>query len=531
LQEENDIIRLLTTPTIFEIASDGGFDPISGILSYGWVLSMNRVLTAKGRGPGEAHPTLAESFHSEGYGLESASRFIVELIDYFNIVPNEHTWKFYIDYKAMIDRMESYNLAIRHSQWNLRSDADITNQANKNLHKIPATFIHVKSHQDSGKDIDKLTFNAQLNILADALATQQREEMPRPISKATTNFCHLVINNKYITRDTKKQIIQEAGKIPIQNHYHGKYGWSASTFESIHWELQLKALRYFKWGDQRRLLKFAHGWLPTNARLFREAQESSPACRCCGSLEETNDHILVCSHKALSAHRKKWMEYLKRDTENHGNPEMNKLIETALCKSAADTTWKPTKDNHHSDLHQCIKQQNKIGWHHLFKGRMAKEWTRFMETHYRKINADSKKYSGERWGKLLLINIWSTTLELWATRNEVIHGTQQLQEQSTEKQRLESRVRKIFENAHMLENQDRHKIFYNSIDEMLLEDSRYLKAWIKMAQRVMAAAKKEAKVPRNAQKLMESYFSWKQSKAAKTTANDEPRSSAVQHPD
>jgi hypothetical protein len=225
------------------------------------------------------------------------------------------------------------------------------------------------------------------------------------------------------------------------------------------------------------------------------------------------------------------MEYLKRDTENHGNPEMNKLIETALCKSAADKTWKPTIDNHRSDLHQCIKQQNKIGWHHLFKGRMAKEWTRFMETHYRKINADSKKYSGERWGKLLLINIWSTTLELWATQNEVIHGTQQLQEQSTEKQRLESRVRKIFENAHMLENQDRHKIFYKSIDEMLLEDSRYLKAWIKMAQRVMAAAKKEAKVPRNAQKLMESYFSWKQSKAAKTTATDEPRSSAVQHPD
>jgi hypothetical protein len=64
----------------------------------------------------------------------------------------------------------------------------------------------------------------------------------------------------------------------------------------------------------------------------------------------------------------------------------------------------------------------------------------------------------------------------------------------------------------MLENQDRHKIFYKTIDEMLLEDSRYLKAWIKMAQRVFAAAKKEAKVPRNAQKLMESYFSWKKTR-------------------
>jgi hypothetical protein len=360
LQEESDITRLLTTPTIFEIPSDGGFDPISGISSYGWVLSMNRVLTANGRGPGEAHPTLAESFRSKGYGLESASRFIVELIDYFHISPNEHTWKFYIDNKAMIDHMESYNSAIRHSQWNLRSNADITNQANKNLHKIPATFIHVKSHQDSGKDIDKLAFKAQLNILADALATHQREEMSRPILNASTNFCRLVINNKFITRDTKKQIIQEAGKIPIQNYYHGKYGWSASTFESIHWELQLKALRYFKWGDQRRLLKFAHGWLLTNARLFREAQESSPACRCCGSLEETNDHILVCSHNAISEHRKKWMEYIKRDTENHGIPEMNRLIEAALYKSALDSKWTPVIDNYHSDLHQCIKQQTRL---------------------------------------------------------------------------------------------------------------------------------------------------------------------------
>jgi hypothetical protein len=35
-----------------------------------------------------------------------------------------------------------------------------------------------------------------------------------------------------------------------------------------------------------------------------------------------------------------------------------------------------------------------------------------MEIHYRNINVDSKKYTGEHWGKLLIINIWSIILEL-----------------------------------------------------------------------------------------------------------------------
>jgi hypothetical protein len=112
LVDENDILEILSNPARIEVASDGGFDPSSGISSYGWVIAFNRILIAKGRGPAEAHPDLAESFRSEGYGLASAAAFIMAMISFLQISIPEHSWKFYIDNKAMIQRMESYRANI-----------------------------------------------------------------------------------------------------------------------------------------------------------------------------------------------------------------------------------------------------------------------------------------------------------------------------------------------------------------------------------------------------------------------------------
>jgi hypothetical protein len=62
---------------------------------------------------------LAESFRSEGYGMASVAAFIMAMVSFLNISVEEHIWKFYIDNKAMIQRMESYRDRIRHSRWNL----------------------------------------------------------------------------------------------------------------------------------------------------------------------------------------------------------------------------------------------------------------------------------------------------------------------------------------------------------------------------------------------------------------------------
>jgi hypothetical protein len=530
LLEEKEISQILKNPTRIEVASDGGFDPTSGISSYGWVIAFNRVLIAKGRGPAEAHPDLGESFRSEGYGLASVSAFITALITFLKISVDDHIWKFYIDNKAMIQRMESYNNRVPHSRSNLRPDADITNRAHVYLRHIPASLEHVKSHQDEATENKNLPFSANLNIIADALATQQRECMAKPVTKVTGDHCHLVIQDRYITRDSQKWIMQKAGEIPIQHYYWEKYGWKRDVFEAVYWDAQHKALQTYQQNDQRRILKFVHDWLPTNHRLYREGQEASSMCPLCGNLEETNEHLLTCPTVGQQQIRDQMSAYMRRDNENHGNSELNNIIELALTESITNRNWTPVMSAVSRELVPCIQQQNKIGWQHLFRGRIAKKMADFMESHYRSMPIDRKRYTGVRWCKMLIKNIWNTVLRLWENRNEWIHGKQLQAERRTEQQRVHHRVCKYYEMRDLLEHGDREKIFYKDLDDMLNEDARYLKAWLKLAQRVFSMARKEQAKTRDERKMMDTYFNWRPAKTTQRNAKEQ-RAPDDTHPD
>jgi hypothetical protein len=59
----DDLIKekLTGTPNI-QAASDGGHDPESGISTFGWTVAINKEIIARGRGPAQGHPDIAESF-------------------------------------------------------------------------------------------------------------------------------------------------------------------------------------------------------------------------------------------------------------------------------------------------------------------------------------------------------------------------------------------------------------------------------------------------------------------------------------
>jgi hypothetical protein len=351
-----------------------------------------------GRGPAASHPALAESFRSEGYGLASVALFLHQLQLQYKFNMEQHTWKIYIDNKSLIQRMESYKNSTRHSKWNLRPDADITNMAHVLLQQFPAKIFHVKSHQDDKKDLHELSFAAQLNVLADAQATRHYEEMKKPLTTVLSNRRHLVLGNTFITWDVKHWLLTKAGKIPIRQFYHDKYGWTHQTFDSIHWEVQKKALHSYNKRDEQRLLKYVHGWLPTKKHLFREAQCNSPRCLLCEALEEMNDHLLECNNERQQATGQEIITYLWKDVQDHGDSELSNLLEMTL-QNPSQWEWAPSPDDISPALQNCVKQQSDIGWHHLYKGRIARGMIEHMERHYRILQLDSKRYTGERWGK------------------------------------------------------------------------------------------------------------------------------------
>jgi hypothetical protein len=254
----------------FDIATDGSFNKLSGIASYGWVVTLNKTIIAKAQGPTPAHKDMSEPFRAEVYGVASVTSFINLLMEHMNDKADRHKWFCLVDNTLLIRKLEKYATETITPKWHLLPDADILEYTAKQLITIPMNFIHVKSHQD--RKPGKINFDAQLNCMADELAQRQNSVMKEPMEQNYPQFCHLSLNEVIVTRDSQRWLREAAGAIPVQKYYHDKFRWSKRTFESINWSAQQAVLQRYDCNDRRRILKFVHGWLPTYDRLFREKQ-------------------------------------------------------------------------------------------------------------------------------------------------------------------------------------------------------------------------------------------------------------------
>jgi hypothetical protein len=494
LMDTDEIPQTLQNKVHFEIASDGGHDPDTGISTFGWTAAANKVLIAKGRGPAQAHPSMAESFRSEGYGLSSVLIFIANMVEHYNINPTDHKWTIYIDNMALIKRLEGYSTNIPVPRWNLRSDEDITHFAKILMSSIPARLVHIHSHQDDNSDWHNLSFPAQLNTIADEQASLQRQLMDGPETDVVNLAqAQLRIDNIAITRDSQRALLQAAGKIPLQEYYTTKLGWTKKVFASVNWQAQRKALNSFNTADQTRILKFVHGWLPTQSRLHKEGSATTPRCKLCHDLHENNRHLLTCKHPGMQAIQENITTYFMKQYHDHGNSELINILQIAMEESLQDSTWTPSSANVSPEWKNTLQEQSEIGWSQIVNGRIANSMIHQMEAHYRTLNINSKQYTGERWARKLIINIWTTVLHLWKQRNTLIYETDTLLSKTAQRDKLEARIQRCYHFKDRLKSNDRRQWFDRDIHEKLQEDPSQLKTWLLMMERLIRIEKREQK--------------------------------------
>jgi hypothetical protein len=368
---EEGIIQkhLRSTEPHIMAASDGGHDPASGISTFGWTVATNKVIIARGRGPAQAHPDLAESFRSEGYGLTSVTLFLRNLIERFSLDPAKCRWTIYIDNKSLIQRIRSFEEHTPVSRWNLRPDEDIARTAYEMLSHIPATLEHIKSHQDQNNKGKTLPFKAVLNIAADTEATRQRNKMDEPDRKVQyIGMAQLQINGITITRDSYRWIMRTAGSIPIQQYYQEKHGWNENIFQNISWDSQAAVLRTYPQEDQTRIIKFVHGWLPTQNRKLKEGKARNQQCQLCKSPVEDNIHLFACDHKQMKHHQEQLAASIRKWILDHGSSELSNLMEISITESCTEKPWKPNLKFISSTWIDGMQDQTNIGWQHIYSG-------------------------------------------------------------------------------------------------------------------------------------------------------------------
>jgi hypothetical protein len=294
-------------------------------------------------------------------------------------------------------------------KWNFVTHADIIKTAHLFLRKFPIIYTYVKAHQDRSNKNKELSRAASLNIMADNLAQQQRHTMKTAHSTVTTMHAHLCINDITITKECQRWIMDTASRIPIQQYYREKYHWKTTTFHKINWKAQQRVLQHYDNNDQRRILKFCHGWLPTHDRLYREQQTLTQRCPLCHYLKETNTHLFSCRHPDQRAIIKTLIKKIEQDNTTYGVEGLTEIYKEAI--TSIDQEWRPSIQDE-TTLSTSINDQNDIGWHHILFGRIAQTTARYIDSTLHQRGVEKWQNSGDRWSQRMIKNIWDTFLQL-----------------------------------------------------------------------------------------------------------------------
>jgi hypothetical protein len=153
-----------------------------------------------------------------------------------------------------------------------------------------------------------------------------------------------------------------------------------------------------------------------------------------------------------------------------------------------------------------IPEQNSIGWHHILFGRIPISLTTTISQTLQDQGIASWLISGEKWSQRLIQIIWDTFLQLWQNRNNIIYETGNGKAMDRRKERLIAKVDRCYQHMDQLPLADRNQIFSRDKKILMMEDPRFIAAWLKMAERIIRVNKKEQKFRRQESVLMENYF-------------------------
>lgn len=172
---------------------------------------------------------------------------------------------------------------------------------------------------------------------------------------------------------------------------------------------------------------------------------------------------------------------------------MTNILEIGLQESTDSKGWKPDSRYVSPRWKPAVNAQSKIGWQHIFHGRLARELILSMDQHYHLEGAHNRTKNGEQWARKLIRTIWDTMLSLWRERNNILNKRDEEQAKVHQKEATEQRVRKCYAYKDNLRHAERIQWFSDTLHELLKKDTRFLAAWAKTVERIINITKREKK--------------------------------------
>ena len=118
-------------------------------------------------------------------------------------------------------------------------------------------------------------------------------------------------------------------------------------------------------------------------------------------------------------------------------------------------------------FHRLIRLQNTIGWRQLFLGRFVSEWARLHDDHTFNaarnptllISKGTYKRTGDQWCQDITSVLWAQWTIVWALRNAVIHGKDEISRRQRREQEDLRQLRQLYSQKQLLEPSVQNLLF------------------------------------------------------------------------
>ena len=101
-------------------------------------------------------------------------------------------------------------------------------------------------------------------------------------------------------------------------------------------------------------------------------------------------------------------------------------------------------NNFPDDMQLINKQQESIGWRHIFNERFGLAWSIHQEWYYSRLEETTrtKVMTRQRWQTNLIKLIWNQWLLFWSLRNQDVNGADEVTRRGIERNTVTNEIRK-----------------------------------------------------------------------------------------
>jgi len=498
----------------FAITSDGSVRyETDG--AFGWSMSLhNGTRLASAAGP--VYGYRPSSYRAEGYGMLSGLRFLIRLFQFCGGETNKQRYRhcaFASDNEALVDCTKTESKAPSFQDTSgedylpsdemyrvpasppLASDWDVVNEIQFSLSEIPfgISIFHVKGHQDRTIAYNNLSLSAQLNVEADLYASQYQDQhgaayplvLMFPHTKAQLN-----LSQGTVTSRVQQSIRRQASEPTLFAHVQKRNKWSEYTMNSIDWEAHRIAIS--RMPNRVHTIKLVHDILPTNHMVSKYQVGRSDRCPCCSVEREDRDHILRCPHETRELWRSKCLQRLHQTLDYiDTRPFLGDILMEGISEWFRGSPSLEL-DKFPLQYRRLIIQQNSIGWRQVFNGRLSCEWSRHQDDFLQSQRLRSKSRSGKLWSTTVITCLWKQWLEVWTSRNDIIHGHDETTRRLVLRNKAEWQIRKVYKNRELYLPRDRDFLF-ETVEEHLTQSTTSLLNWFSTYQPMFAHSALQAK--------------------------------------